>query len=78
MCGLGLRPSDGVWWRGPIKQTPKAGAVAAIVAPFWRSLVEGWQRWFFLCGARCVLLGNWMVWGGLQGGCGLWQFVEGM
>ncbi|CAK9113383.1 Radial spoke head 10 homolog B [Durusdinium trenchii] len=31
VCGLGLRPSDGVWWRGPIKQTPKAGAVAAIV-----------------------------------------------
>eukprot|EP00913_Durusdinium_trenchii_P000040 g36.t1 len=24
VCGLGLRPSDGVWWRGPIKQTPKS------------------------------------------------------
>ena len=23
VCGMGIQPSDGVWWRGPIKETPQ-------------------------------------------------------
>lgn len=27
VCGMGIQPSDGVWWRGPIKETPQSSPV---------------------------------------------------
>lgn len=27
VCGMGIQPSDGVWWRGPIKETPQSKPV---------------------------------------------------